>query len=140
MTPIGHSYGSAATGASIGNSDTPVDDVMLMGSPGIMTHDAKVPDGHVYSEWAKDDSVPYTNMGGTLGPNTYDHTNSELLSTDAHTGPDGPMREATGHGVTGGYLADNTTSQHNTAAVVTGNEQLAQHSTPDEFKHDRLGY
>lgn len=140
MTAIGHSYGSVATGASIGNSDTPVDDVMLMGSPGMMIDDAKVPDGHVYSEWVKDDYIPYTNMGGTLGPNTYDHENSELLSTGAHNGHDGPMREATGHGVTEGYLADKTTSQHNTAAVVTGNQDLAQHSTPDEFKRDRLGY
>lgn len=65
-TVIGHSYGSTVVGDASNKGDLPADDIVVAGSPGMLTGDADdldVGKDHVWSEAASDDLVP---AGGKL--------------------------------------------------------------------------
>lgn len=60
-TVIGHSYGSTVVGDASNKGDLSADDIVVAGSPGMLTGDADdldVGKDHVWSEAASDDFVP----------------------------------------------------------------------------------
>ncbi|SFI88130.1 alpha/beta hydrolase [Amycolatopsis sacchari] len=64
LTALGHSYGSLTTGIAL-QEDTPVDDAVVFGSPGLDADerdDLKVPDGHLFAARSDQDSVPGLDM------------------------------------------------------------------------------
>lgn len=102
----------------------------MFGSPGLdadQRSDLKVPEGHLYSEWADRDSVPHLNIAHHFGNSPYPGDPSALqdvqrLSTDTAVGVGGqPLAATHEHGE---YLTDNSTSQYNMAAVVAGKPDL----------------
>jgi hypothetical protein len=120
LTALGHSYGSLTTGIAM-QQQNGVDDMVIFGSPGLGTshvEDFDVPDGHSYRIEAKNDFVADT--GGTtsfgIDPSYMDGMTG-LSAKDADL--DGEQFDASGgHSE---YLNDDTTSQHNMAAVISGN-------------------
>jgi hypothetical protein len=121
LVALGHSYGSTATGFALQDSSV-VDDVVFFGSPGLGTGDIgdlHVPEGHVFVEEAKNDPVADL---GRFGPDPNHLAGVTDLSTAGGTSPDGVARtESTGHSE---YLASNSMSQYNLAAVVVGADEL----------------
>lgn len=132
---IGHSYGSTTTGLAVQQPNTGVDDVVVLGSPGLGTSsvdDLQVPAGHTYVVEARRDYVadfarfgadPNT-MEGMTGLSAHEETieGRELGETtghDTHSGKDDPKN---------GYLAPGTASQYNISTVVAG--------VPDKTIHD----
>lgn len=125
LTALGHSYGSTTTGYAL-QQGTGVDDAVFFGSPGIGTRDVAnldIPDGHAYNIEGRSD--PVADMG-QFGPDPSGMPGMNQLSARAETGMFGPMTESAWHSY---YLVDNSTSQYNMAAVLTG--------MPDEVIHER---
>ena len=118
LTLVGHSYGSTTAGIAVARPDTPVDDLVVLGSPGLgvnRTADLGLPPGHVHVLEAADDPVADL---GWFGPDPDTLPGVDRLSTGAARLPDETVGEAaTGHSR---YLAPGTTSQWNVAAVVVG--------------------
>ncbi|HET9945987.1 MAG TPA: alpha/beta hydrolase, partial [Actinomycetes bacterium] len=118
LTLVGHSYGSTTAGIAVARPDTPVDDLVVLGSPGLgvnRTADLGLPPGRVHVLEAADDPVADL---GWLGPDPDTLPGVDRLSTGAARLPDETVGEAaTGHSR---YLAPGTTSQWNVAAVVVG--------------------
>jgi hypothetical protein len=116
LTALGHSYGSTTTGIAL-QHETGVDSAVVFGSPGIGTshvEDLDVPDGQVFRIEARRDAVADLGHFG-IDPTHVDGI-AGLSARDATL--DGTTyRESTGHSA---YLSDDTTSQHNIAAVVAG--------------------
>ncbi|MRJ76602.1 alpha/beta hydrolase [Aeromicrobium sp. SMF47] len=117
LTALGHSYGSLTTGLAL-QQQNGVDDMVIFGSPGLGTSDIgdiDVPDDHSFRIEAKNDAVA---DGGVFGidPSHMDGMTG-LSAKDAELG--GEEFEASGgHSE---YLNGDTTSQHNMAAVISGN-------------------
>ena len=119
LTALGHSYGSLTTGLAL-QQQNGVDDMAIFGSPGLGTshiEDIDVPDGHAYRIEAKNDVV--ADAGGTA-PFGIDPSHM-----DGMTGLSAKDADLLGErfGASGGhseYLNDNTTSQHNMAALIAG--------------------
>ncbi len=113
LSLLGHSYGSLTAAYSIrGADDTGVDDLVVLGSPGLGTGtvaDLSIPPGHVFVGEASDDRVADLGAFGT-DPSHLDGT--EKLPTEGSG-----YLPAEGHG---GYFAEGTTAQHNSALVVAG--------------------
>ncbi|WP_460399791.1 alpha/beta hydrolase [Actinophytocola sediminis] len=125
LTALGHSYGSVTTGYAL-QQDTGVDDAVFFGSPGIGTRDVgnlQIPDGHAFNIEGRSD--PVADMG-QFGPDPSGMGGMNQLSASEEAGPYGPMTESAWHSY---YLDDNSTSQFNMAAVLTG--------LPDNAIHDR---
>ncbi|MFN8125182.1 MAG: alpha/beta hydrolase [Candidatus Nanopelagicales bacterium] len=118
LVAIGHSYGSTTTALSLIQRDHRIDDAVFFGSPGLGTSnvaDLGFPPGHVYLLEAKDDAVADLGFFGN-DPNFLE--NIVILST----GPSHVGIEVSGHA---NYLQEGSTSQHNIAAVVGGNPEVA---------------
>jgi pimeloyl-ACP methyl ester carboxylesterase len=116
ITLVGHSYGTTTAGLAVAGGGTNVDDLVVLGSPGLGVDTSAaldLPTGHVYVLEADDD--PVADLGW------FGHDPSSLpgltrLSTSATHLPDGSDGSTTfGHS---SYLAPGTTSQWNVAAVV----------------------
>ena len=118
VTLVGHSYGSTTAGLAVARGDTGVDDLVVLGSPGLgvsRTDALPLPGGHLRVLEADDDPVADL---GWFGRDPSALPGVDRLSTDETELPDGsPGRASIGHS---GYLVPGTTSQWNVAAVVAG--------------------
>lgn len=116
LTALGHSYGSTTTGIAL-QQQTGVDSAVVFGSPGLGTshvEDLDVPDGQVFRIEARRD--PVADLGNFGIDPTYIDGITGLSAREATL--DGTtFQESTGHSA---YLSNDTTSQHNIAAVVAG--------------------
>ncbi|WP_158372630.1 alpha/beta hydrolase [Cellulosimicrobium cellulans] len=116
LTALGHSYGSTTTGIAL-QQQTGVDSAVVFGSPGLGTshvEDLHVPDGQMFRIEARRD--PVADLGNFGIDPTYIDGITGLSAREATV--DGTAYgESTGHSA---YLSDDTTSQHNIAAVVAG--------------------
>jgi uncharacterized protein YukE len=117
LTALGHSYGSYVTGASLKLTDS-FDDAVVFGSPGVTAgsvDELRTGSGELYVLEAKDDPVADL---GRFGPDP------NLIGgvTDLSSEPHGEYVGSTGHSE---YLKDQSTSQHNMAAVVSGHPEDA---------------
>ncbi len=113
LSLLGHSYGSLTAAYGVrGADDTGVDDLVVVGSPGLGTGtvaELSVPPGHIFVGEASDDRVADLGVFGT-DPSRLEGT--EKLPTEGSG-----YLPAVGHG---GYFAESTTAQHNSALVVAG--------------------
>ncbi|GLY27983.1 alpha/beta hydrolase [Kineosporia sp. NBRC 101731] len=115
LVGLGHSYGSAVTGAAL-TKESGVDAAVVFGSPGlpINTVDELKLHGTLYNEQADGDRL-VGNSGATgFDPDRIPGT--VQLATGASTSLKGePLSASHGHSE---YLDDRTTSQNNLAAVI----------------------
>ncbi|ORI19622.1 alpha/beta hydrolase [Rhodococcus sp. 1168] len=113
LSLLGHSYGSLTAAYAVrGADDTGVDELVVVGSPGLGTGtvaELSLPPGHVFVGEASDDTVADLGAFGT-DPSRLDGT--EQLPTEGSG-----YLPAEGHG---GYFAEGTAAQHNSALVVAG--------------------
>jgi hypothetical protein len=118
VTLVGHSYGSTTAGLAVARGDTGVDDLVVLGSPGLgadSSTELGLPFRQVHVLEA--DGDPVADLGW-FGRDPSGLPGVDRLSTEDAELPDGgPGRRSVGHS---GYLAPGTTSQWNVAAVVTG--------------------
>ena len=118
VTLVGHSYGSTTAGLALARGDTGVDDLVVLGSPGLgvsRTDALSLPSGHLHVLEADDDPVADLSW---FGRDPSKLPGVDRLSTDDTELPEGsPGRASVGHS---GYLVPGTTSQWNVAAVVAG--------------------
>ncbi len=118
LTLVGHSYGSTTAGLAVARGDTGVDDVVVLGSPGLGAEDSadlRVPPSQVHVLEADDDPVADL---GWFGRDPSELSGVDRLSADGAALPDGAAgQRSQGHS---GYLVPGTTSQWNVAAVVAG--------------------
>lgn len=130
LTVLGHSYGSLLSGMTM-TRPTPVDDLMLFGSPGAGVEHASeldVPTGHVFVGEAHGDAVAdLERFGGDPAQVGFGAT---TFQTDGGTHPlgGGDTLGSTGHSQ---YYDENSESLWNIAAVVAGHpESLTTGFTP----------
>ncbi|MDJ0359893.1 alpha/beta hydrolase [Rhodococcus sp. H29-C3] len=113
LSLLGHSYGSLTAAYGVrGADDTGVDDLVVVGSPGLGTGtvaELSVPPGHVFVGEASDDRVADLGAFGT-DPSRLEGT--AWLPTEGSA-----YLPVEGHG---GYFVEGTTAQHNSALVVAG--------------------
>ncbi|MEP6651043.1 MAG: alpha/beta hydrolase [Lapillicoccus sp.] len=118
LTLVGHSYGSTTAGLAVARGGTQVDDLVVLGSPGLGVPTAAaldLPASHVHVLEADDDPVADL---GWFGRDPGDLPDVDQLSTEQARLPDGSNgARSVGHS---SYLAPGTTSQWNVAAVVAG--------------------
>ncbi|TDD86260.1 hypothetical protein E1202_19105 [Saccharopolyspora karakumensis] len=122
LTAIGHSYGSTTTGYALQQGGHGVDDAVLYGSPGSgadSVKDLHVPEGHAYRMEAKWD--PVADLGRFGDDLTHQDGYRDLSTEDSRYG-----EGVTGHS---DYLNEDTTSQHNVAAVAAGLPDNIQHGS-----------
>ncbi len=114
VTVIGHSYGSLVAGQTLGVAHHGVDDLVLLGSPGIgvdEADDVRLDDGAVYvAEADRDWIAMLSRFGADPGEEAF---GAIRLETDGTA----ERERITGHS---SYLDAGTESQHNIAAVVAG--------------------
>lgn len=123
LTALGHSYGTVTTAQALGAGADGVDDVVLLGSPGVPAGPGAAP-GHAWVAEAAGDPVA---DAGWFGPDPNRAPGTTGLSTREVVLPDGRVLDGvTGHG---GYLRPGSTSAHGVAAVVAGR--------PDDVVLDR---
>ncbi|GAA3546199.1 alpha/beta hydrolase [Amycolatopsis ultiminotia] len=124
LTALGHSYGSLTTGIALQQS-TPVNDAVVFGSPGLdaqQRSDLQVPQGHLFSAGADQDSVPKLDVANHFGVSPYDMSGIDRVSTGDAIAADGtPLHATHTHGQ---YLDDGSTSQYNMAAVAAGRPDM----------------
>ncbi len=135
LTAIGHSYGSTTTGLAVQQPGTGVDDVIVMGSPGMGTSDVEdlnVPEGHTYAVEARWD---YVADFGRFGADPNQMEGVTGLSAREETAGGRELSETTGHstGDANGYLATDTASQYNISTVVAGVPEQAVHDDGTGF-------
>ncbi|MET9699325.1 alpha/beta hydrolase [Streptomyces sp. NPDC006529] len=129
-TIIGHSYGSTVLGAASNAGDLRADDIIAVGSPGMLVEHAKDLDageGHVWSQAAGtlDDQVPLGGkVAGLGGPTDWWE---ELLPFGTVWGSNVPSDEAFGANIMANdadshtdYWRDHSLSIENQANVVAG--------------------
>jgi len=117
LTALGHSYGSLTTGLAL-QSQNGVDDMVIFGSPGLGTShlgDIDVPQDHSFRIEAKWDPVADAGAFG-IDPSHMDGMTG-LSAKDVDLGSQ-HYDASGGHSE---YLNGDTTSQHNMAAVISGN-------------------
>ena len=123
VTVIGHSYGSLVAGQTLRIAHHGVDDLVLLGSPGIgaeQADDVRLDDGEVYvAEADRDWIAMLSHFGADPGDEAF---GAKRLETDGTA----ELGDVTGHS---SYLDAGTESQHNVAAVVAG--------VPDEASVER---
>ncbi|WP_344381173.1 alpha/beta hydrolase [Streptomyces thermolineatus] len=126
-TVIGHSYGSTTVGAASMHGDLPADDIIAVGSPGMLVGEADQLDvggEHVWAQTAplSNDKVPLggkiAGLGG-FGPDhdPWDPPIVNVPSDEAF----GANRMATDSVDHSGYWKEGSVSLENQAWVVTGN-------------------
>lgn len=118
VTVVGHSYGSTTAGLAVARGDTGVDDLVVLGSPGLgadTSSELGLPSRRVHVLEADDDPVADL---GWFGRDPSGLAGVDRLSTGDVELPDGSTgQRSVGHS---GYLVAGTTSQWNVAAVVAG--------------------
>ncbi|HEY6743091.1 MAG TPA: alpha/beta hydrolase [Lapillicoccus sp.] len=118
VTLVGHSYGSTTAGLAVASGGTDVDDLVVLGSPGLGVEHATalgMPVKRIHVLEADDDPVADVGWFGR-DPSTMPEV--DRLATEAVQLPDGSAGSAaSGHSR---YLSSGTTSQWNVAAVVAG--------------------
>jgi Alpha/beta hydrolase len=116
LTVVAHSYGSTAAGLALASGGTNVDDLVVLGSPGLgvgSTAQLGMPAARVHVLEAQDDPVADLGWFGR-DPDKLDGV--DLLSTDGGRLANGAAgQRSLGHSQ---YLALGTTSQWNVAAVI----------------------
>lgn len=98
-TMVGHSYGSTVVGHTAAENGLAVDDIVIVGSPGVGVDTAAelgLPDGHVYATVAENDIINLANWGGLGGiadPHGPAPTGDEFGATvfESAPGTDGPF-------------------------------------------------
>ena len=116
VTVVGHSYGSTTAGLAVARGDTGVDDLVVLGSPGLGADTSTglgLPPRHVHVLEADDDPVADLGWFGAVPgglPGVDRRSTDDVELPDGRTG-----RRSVGHS---GYLVPGTTSQWNVAAVV----------------------
>lgn len=144
VTVVGHSYGSTTTGIAATQHDLPVDDVVLVGSPGAGEHavhatDLQVGRGHVWVGAASSDPISWLGDHGWL--NLHDLDGGGLGTDPAGDGFGATRFDAEVPGHHGGvHLADHSAyftpgseSLDNIARVVDGQYAAVTHAPP---RHD----
>ncbi|MBF6453650.1 hypothetical protein IU432_09385 [Nocardia cyriacigeorgica] len=127
ITALGHSYGSYTTALALQSlgPDSPVDDAVFYGSPGINADDESdlnLRPGHGFVMRAPDDPISWADDYGVFGPDPVT-TNLEQLSTREFTTRDGVYREdSNGHSEypQSGANGRLRTSGYNMAIVLAG--------------------
>lgn len=122
LVALGHSYGSAVTGAAL-TKEVGVDDAVVFGSPGlpISNVDEIKLSGNLYNEQADGDWLVGNSSATGFDPNYMAGTIQ--LDTDAALDSDGdPLLASHGHSE---YLNDKTTSQNNLAAITAAHPEQA---------------
>jgi hypothetical protein len=118
LTVVGHSYGSTTAGLAVASGGTGVDDLVVLGSPGLGVErvtDLEIPAKRIHVLEADDDPVADL---GWFGRDPSAMPEVDRLATQAAQLPDGfAGSAASGHSR---YLTSGTTSQWNVAAVVAG--------------------
>jgi hypothetical protein len=125
ITVVGHSYGSLVAGLAAGRR-TPVDDVVVVGSPGVAARSARdLPQGasHVWAARAASDPIRFVfdahRFGGVPGPLPRSHS---WFGPDPSRASFGGQRFLVGPGVTGHvrYFEPGTESVANIGRIVAG--------------------
>lgn len=118
VTLVGHSYGSTVAGVAVARGGTGVDDLVVMGSPGLGVGSVNalgMPAARVHVIEADDDPVADL---GWFGGDPDRMVGVDVLSAGAGVAADGSAAVPShGHSE---YLVPGTTSQWNIAAVVAG--------------------
>ncbi|HWI33907.1 MAG TPA: alpha/beta hydrolase [Lapillicoccus sp.] len=118
LTVVGHSYGSTTAGLAVASGGTGIDDLVVLGSPGLGVErvtDLEIPAKRIHVLEADDDPVADL---GWFGRDPSAMPEVDRLATQAAQLPDGfAGSAASGHSR---YLTSGTTSQWNVAAVVAG--------------------
>ncbi|WP_308407782.1 alpha/beta hydrolase [Streptomyces somaliensis] len=135
-TLIGHSYGSTVLGAASNQGDLRTDDIIAVGSPGMLVEHAKdldVEEGHVWSQSAGtlDDQVPLGGKIAGLGGDT--EWWEEMLPFGTVWGSNVPSDEGFGANIMKNdseshtdYWRDDSLSIENQANVVAGKYDRVQ--------------
>ncbi|MFI0823858.1 alpha/beta hydrolase [Streptomyces roseolus] len=135
-TLIGHSYGSTVVGAASNGGDLRTDDIIAVGSPGMLVEYAKeldVEEGHVWSQAGgfTDDQVPLGGKLAGLGRNS--DWWQDLLPFGSVWGQNVPSDESFGahrmahdSGSHTDYWRDGSLSIQNQASVVAGQYDKVQ--------------
>ncbi|GGR40001.1 alpha/beta hydrolase [Streptomyces roseolus] len=135
-TLIGHSYGSTVLGAASNGGDLRTDDIIAVGSPGMLVEYAKeldVEEGHVWSQAGgfTDDQVPLGGKFAGLGRNS--DWWQDLLPFGSIWGQNVPSDESFGahrmahdSGSHTDYWRDGSLSIQNQASVVAGQYDKVQ--------------
>ena len=125
ITVVGHSYGSTVVGAAATSDRLAADDVVLLGSPGVLVQHADelgLPRGRVYVGEAPLDPIADIGVFGA------DPGDAEFgaVRIGADPGPDVPWRERLSGGDHSHYFDRDSASLRNVARVVAGRSpQLA---------------
>jgi hypothetical protein len=126
LTLIGHSYGSVAVGFAM-RSRPPVDDVVLLGSPGAAAPSARELTGtaaHVYVGEARGDAVADLSW---FGPDpSGQRFGARALQTDGEVDGSTGSRLTASHGHSR-YFRERSESLRNIAAVTIAMPQLASY-------------
>lgn len=118
LTVVGHSYGSTVVGAAATAGRLPADELVLLGSPGVLADSADqlAPPGHVWVGEARFDLVADLGAFGT-DPGDEDFGATRI---DAEPGPGVPLRERLTGGDHSHYYDPDSESLHNVARIVVG--------------------
>ncbi|MEU6732304.1 alpha/beta hydrolase [Streptomyces physcomitrii] len=128
-TVVGHSYGSTVVGATAKDFDLAADDVVMVGSPGVLVgsaDDLDVGKEHVWSEAARSDPIPALGRdflaGHQWGANTwngipYDAGYISSIPSDESFGAHRMDVDTGGHS---DYWTEDSQSLKNQAAVAAG--------------------
>jgi pimeloyl-ACP methyl ester carboxylesterase len=127
LTVVAHSYGSTVAGLAVASGGTNVDDLVVLGSPGLgvsSTAQLGMPAARVHVLESSNDPVADL---GWFGPDPDHLEGVDLLTTDGANLPSGTTgRRSLGHSE---YLTPGTTSQWNVAGVIAGAPVLAARRT-----------
>ncbi|MEY8042624.1 alpha/beta hydrolase [Saccharopolyspora cebuensis] len=119
LTALGHSYGGVTTEYALMQENTGVDNTVLFGTPGHAVEDAdqlQVPDGSVYTLSAEGWDGDWIEGYGQGPSPRGDIEGTTELSAEADGARD--LQETDGHS---DYMTEDTTSQYNMGAIVSGN-------------------
>jgi len=130
LTLVGHSYGSLTSGIAMRDA-APVDDLVIIGSPGVGVNNAAalhgVPAGHVYVGEADGDRVADVAHFGT-DPN-HEAFGARNFRTDAGSNANGePTHASHGHSQ---YFNMHTTAVNNMAQIALGHPERVSYPLPD---------
>lgn len=117
-----HSYGSTTAGLALSGAQTGVDDLVVLGSPGLGVREVAqlhLAPGHLHVLENADDVIADL---GVFGADPDHLRGADVLSTSSATLPGGGTgARSAGHS---GYLSPGSTSAWNLAAVAAGTPQL----------------
>jgi pimeloyl-ACP methyl ester carboxylesterase len=117
LTLVGHSYGSLVVGETAKQSRLPVDNIVLIGSPGVSVYhaaDLNIPASHVWAGEAANDPVGQFRWFSNA-PTDPDFGANQFVVAAGDTTPLG-----TGLNAHGEYFNENSQSLKNIASIITG--------------------